>query len=45
MIVAIEGTPSLRDYEDVAYSNLKLLKDRFESAGISLGSDRYIAVR
>ena len=45
MIVAIEGTPSLRDYDHVAYSNLKLLKDRFESAGTAVGSDRYIGMR
>jgi nucleoside-diphosphate-sugar epimerase len=37
MIEAIEGTPTLRDYDRAAYSNLKFLKDRFESAGVAAG--------
>lgn len=45
MIVAIEETPRLRNYDHVAYSNLKLLKDRFESAGISPRNEPYISVR
>ncbi len=45
MVVGIEQQPGLRDYNHPAYSNLKLLKDRFESAGILSGSNRYLGVR
>jgi len=37
MIDAIDVTPVLRDYDRAAYSNLKFLKDRFESAGVAAG--------
>jgi nucleoside-diphosphate-sugar epimerase len=33
MIEAFEDTPHLRDYENVAFSNLKFLRDRFEASG------------
>jgi nucleoside-diphosphate-sugar epimerase len=33
LIEGIQSSPSLRDYDRAAYSNLKLLKDRFESVG------------
>jgi len=33
MIQGIESSPILRDYDRAAFSNLKLLKDRFETAG------------
>jgi nucleoside-diphosphate-sugar epimerase len=32
MIVALEQNPALRDYNQAAYSNVKVLRDRFESA-------------
>ena len=37
MVDAMKASAALRDYEQAAYSNLKLLKDRFESAGIAAG--------
>jgi hypothetical protein len=39
LIEGIQSSPSLRDYDRAAYSNLKLLKDRFESVGDVAGAN------